>query len=314
MYETCLKLELIPIITHSGTINHPQNISFVSNFAMQLIPYGSDTMKDNPKAKPEFYDYFMLLDGYGSTSSWFRNGKIPEDKLLAIIDHHDVEDDKPKANYSDIRKTGAASSIFAEYLKDGLDTLFEKEELENIATGLFLGIMKDTDNLVKRVQPLDWAMHQYLYPLRKSSVVDDVINTKNSKEFMNLKYKALLETLYEDGTSFACVGWIPEELRGVVAEVADAMMEVENTHTAYSIGILPEIIDVSIRSDKSSYEFKRIEEKFPERKGGGGKFGAWRLVLPNQFTEESYIKPCDSNKDNLQELIYSEFKKRVCDK
>ena len=101
-------------IYYCGRISHQQNIALVKLMGIELIRCeGSIDLKT--------YDGAVFLDNQGTTAGALLNALekagVPP---LIIVDHHEPQD-RLKAQFKDIRpKIGAASSIYAQYLENGI--------------------------------------------------------------------------------------------------------------------------------------------------------------------------------------------------
>lgn len=307
LHEILVKKDLVPVITYSGSIgHHPENKLMVSKLAIPLKNY-------NDQDKPDDYDYFVFVDHSGSTSQWYQNEKIDPRKIICIVDHHE-EDSPPKSRFTDIRLVGAASSIIAEYLSQGASELFDEEELERIATGLFLGIRSDTRYLTRKATDFDARMHQYLYPNVDMDLVHSVETPKWSGKWMDCYGRAINTRETQKGITIACVGHIDEDNRGIIPQTADKLMEEEGVHTVYVIGIREDIYDVSIRTDNPTFDFDTLVKLFPEvpEKGLGGKEGSGGMQIPSQFTGGSFIRAHDpESRRKIEELVMMTFKNKL---
>lgn len=100
-------------IVYSGKISHQQNIALVRLLDINLIHYGQ-----SPDLQQ--YDGAVFVDNQGTTSEEIvqalEAAGVP---ALIVVDHHELQDCL-EAEFSDIRRTDAAATIYAEYLKQGL--------------------------------------------------------------------------------------------------------------------------------------------------------------------------------------------------
>jgi nanoRNase/pAp phosphatase (c-di-AMP/oligoRNAs hydrolase) len=303
MYEILKKHGHHPTITHAGFISHPENRQMVKKLHVPLINYTMNGHKSHhPEKYPNHYDYFFFVDHAGPNSLWYEEGKLAGKTILGIMDHHENSELKVSSLFSDRRPVGSVCSIGAEYLVDGAAELFTTSELERIATGLFFGLIKDTQSLRKGVDVLDRRMHEYLYPLANQSVIDSIERIEWEPKWMDYFGMAISSRETKHHVTVASVGCIDPHDRDVIAVTADQLLKEHGTQTVYVVGIRPDYIDVSIRTKDPDYDFRTARRQyFPEGKGGGRKgMGSFRLPRQGEADTKEY-----------EQNVLTEFKKKV---
>jgi len=293
-----------PTITHAGKLSHPQNIVMAKRLDIPLACYGQIDID------PTSFDAFVFVDHSGSTSQWYREGKIPQDSLVAIIDHHDLDAATPEGVFVDKRKVGSTSTILTEYLQQDAGD-FDDDALEKVATALLLGIRSDTHGLKRNVSELDRDMHHYLLSKANMDLVDQIEEIDWPAEWMDHYGKAIHNRESKNGVTVASVGCIETGQRDVIPTIAEHLLYEKGVHTVYVWGLRPDIIDVSIRTRDPTYDFGIIPEKFPEG-SGGGKEGAGGIQIPSPFGEESFVA-YDRHSDTIGDVIGQEFRQRLLD-
>jgi len=283
MQDVCIAKGLEATITHAGEISHPSNIVMKTRLDIKTTCYAKDALL------PENYDAFIFLDHSGGTSPWRLDGKIPDDRILAVVDHHDLERTLPDIPYVDRRRVGASATIVAEYLMQGLDkelgiTDHADPRMQRYTTALVLGIRSDTRGLTRNVTTLDDQAYTFLRPCANMPLVCHIENSKWTKTWMDLLGKAIVNRETKNGVCIAIVGNIAPSDHDVLGMIADKLMEEKGHHTVYVAGIQPDKYDVSIRTEDETLRFDKLLEILPDGTNGGGKDGAGGLQIPNTFS------------------------------
>ena len=308
VYDLAKALGYTPSITHACKLSHPQNVVMAKRLGTPLTCY-----ENNTNINPDDFDAFIFVDHSGKTSPWYREGKINDEKVIAIIDHHDNDIPTPEGIFADKRVVGATSSILAEYLQQGAQEEFYQNEkdLQKIATALLLGIRTDTKQLKRNVTPFDKDNHHYLLQYADMNLVDAVENIEWSKQWMDFYGRAIHKRKTQNGITIASVGFIPAKERDVIPMIAEQLLTERGVHTAYVWGLRPDIIDISLRTDDETYDYSKIREIFPEG-NGGGKEGAGGVQIPSPFTSESFISTKDEHgKERIEHMLDEEIEKRI---
>lgn len=298
LYRIAEQMGYEPTITHGGPLAHPQNVVFVKRLGLESM------MRQHDAIDPESFDAFAFVDHSGATSEWYREGKIPEDKLVALIDHHDLEKEPPKATFIDRRAVGAASSILAEYLQE-MD--IDDELRRQLATALVIGIRSDTSILSKNTTRFDDAMHGYLRDHADLDKVQQIERIDWPSNWMSLYGRAIRDRKRVNGVCVASVGWLDPRERDVIAMTADQLLSEQGVQTAYVVG-LHKIIDVSVRTRDPTFNFEKLAESFPEG-SSGGKEGAGGVQIENPFYE-SYVSS-DKERGEQENMVVRETYRRV---
>ncbi|PIN80744.1 hypothetical protein COV11_03470 [Candidatus Woesearchaeota archaeon CG10_big_fil_rev_8_21_14_0_10_30_7] len=299
IYELTKAMGYKPTITHQGRLSHPQNIVMARKLDIPLNCYG---INGEESLNPENFDSFIYVDHSGSNSYWHSEGKIPEDKLIGIIDHHELSEKHSDNLFIDKRKVGAVSSILAEYLKDGAQEEYfaEEEKLKKISSALFLGIRSDTRTLKRDVDILDSTMHAYLWDHVDMNLVDGIEDLDWSTEWFDRYGRAINQRKSKNGVTVASVGYIEAEERDVIPIVADQLIRERSIQTVYVFGIRPDVIDFSIRTRDPTYIFETLKEVF-EPLSAGGREGTGGMQLTNPFT--GFFSPDSKTEKTTNESI-----------
>lgn len=307
VYHLMRHMDFDPIITHGSPLAHPQNIVMSRSLKLE------DIMIPHERIDTEKIDAYIFVDHSGKTSKWYEE-VIQPDKLIAIIDHHDLDEEPPEGVFVDKRRVGAVSSMLAEYLQHGAKELFSNSELEQISTALLLGIRSDTRSLTRNATALDDEMHVYLREFANLQIVSNVENIDWPPEWMTLYGRAIENRTKQEMVTIASVGYVDRKKRDVIAMVADQLLTEQGIETVYAYGLHRDI-DISVRTRSQTYDFKILQELFPEG-NSGGKEGAGGVQIPNPFNKESFpdtfLEPqMEEQKLAQEKMIRKEIERRI---
>jgi nanoRNase/pAp phosphatase (c-di-AMP/oligoRNAs hydrolase) len=280
-------------ILYAGTISHPQNRALVRALDASLVPYSEGF---------DFSSYHaaVFVDHQGTTV-----GEIVERldaagvKLLLVVDHHEIQD-QYRFEFSDVRKTGSVSTIYAEYLRKGAIDL-DKSNRNHVvmATALMHGILTDTGSFVRATDE-DFEAAAYLSGFRDSELLQLIMSQARSKQVMDIIRRALKNRMNVENYSIAGVGYLRAEDRDAIPETVDFLLTEENVHTAIVYGIVrndknDEMLVGSLRTDKYTLnpdEFIKgaLGGDAAGRYFGGGKQSAGGFSIPVGFLSGDYAE------------------------
>jgi nanoRNase/pAp phosphatase (c-di-AMP/oligoRNAs hydrolase) len=293
-------------VNYGGSISRPENIVMAKKLGMPT--------KHTTDLDPESIDRYILFDHSGNTSELYRSGKIPDEKVLAVIDHHDLDKPDPAGSFIHKENVGSASTLLAEYLQDGASEKYDSLHLREISTALLLGVRADTRGLLK-ASPRDVAASNYLMEHANLEDIQSIENTQWDPNWLTHIGHALNHMYQDKGIVVASAGHMKKEDQEVVPEIAEMFMRTRGIHTAYVFSIQPDEIKASLRTSDPAYKFEDMNERFLPG-SGGGREGAGGLVIPNPFegnllgsTEDSFVR--GGSPETIEDLIFKEFKQRV---
>lgn len=195
------------------------------------------------------FKYLSLVD----TSTPEPTIELPADlKLLTVVDHHKMaEVDAP---FVDIRPhMGASSSIYAEYMSQGLAPLETVMGASRIATALLFGIQTDTNDF-QLATAADFAAAAYVKRFCDSDVLKRVGRRVHSASGMSLLGRALNNMVVVRDFAVAGVGYVSAGDRDAIATTSDYILQREDLDTVLVFGIVEDRIDGSLRTDSASVE------------------------------------------------------------
>ena len=130
-------------IIYNGKISHQQNIALVRLLGINLIHY-------EPGVDLKQYQGAVFIDNQGTTAEEIARAlEAAGVPTLIVVDHHEIQE-RLKPQFNDIRRTGAAATIYAKYLEQGLVEM-DKSKRDHViaATALMHGIISDTSAFIQ---------------------------------------------------------------------------------------------------------------------------------------------------------------------
>jgi nanoRNase/pAp phosphatase (c-di-AMP/oligoRNAs hydrolase) len=218
-------------IIYAGRISHRQNIALVKLLGIDLLRYDQATDLSQ-------YGGAVLVDNQGTTAvailEALRAVNVP---LVAIVDHHEPQDEI-QAEFSDIRRAGAAATIYAEYLEHGPVKL-DRSRREHLiaATALMHGILSDTGGFV-RAKAEDFHAAGFLSQFHDADLLAQVMSQARSKQVMAVILQALENRVVVENVSIAGIGYLRSDDRDAIPQATDFLLTEENVHTAMVYGIV----------------------------------------------------------------------------
>jgi len=211
---------------------------------------------------------------------------------VAVVDHH-PGDGRGQA-FTDVRtEYGACSSVIAEYFEDLDATPVPPETHESeigsryvvpstVATGLFFGILTDTNRLTEGMVPADFAASGYLSPGIDESLLDRIANPQVSAETLEIKATAIREREVEGAFAISDVGDISNV--DAIPQAADELILLEGITAAIVYGTRNGVLHLSGRSRDDRVHMGRVIEgvldDIPGGNGGGHpRMGGGQIVL-----------------------------------
>jgi nanoRNase/pAp phosphatase (c-di-AMP/oligoRNAs hydrolase) len=273
-------------IVYRGKVSHQQNIALVRLLNIPLITF-------TPAFDLSKYRGAVFLDNQGTTSNQIvqdlEEAYVP---ALIIIDHHEPQN-RIQAEYTDIRRVGAAATLLTEYLQAGLVEMDRghKEHVQ-VATALMHGIMTDTGSF-SRAREQDLLACAYLSRYRDIDLLQQILVQTRSRQVMEIIHRALTNRELGESFSIAGVGYLREEDRDVIPQTADFLLTEGNVQTAIVYGIVTgenkeEKLIGSMRTSKLTLDpdefIKGVLGK--DARGyyfGGGKLSAGGFEIPVGF-------------------------------
>lgn len=298
-------------IVYCGTISHSQNIALTRLLKLELVPY--DSTLDLKQ-----YQGAIYVDHQGTTCNALvealEAAGVP---ALIIVDHHEAQG-RLRPAFSDVRRTGATATIYAEYLESGPIKLAKANpEHVTVATALMHGLMSDTANFV-RANVEDFHAASYLSQFSDANLLSQIMSQSRSKPTMEIIHRALACRTIVANFSIAGVGYLRGENRDAIPQTADFLLSEDNVHTAIVYGIVTddngdEKLIGSLRTSKLVLDPDQfIKEVLGKDAGGrhfgGGKQSAGGFQIPIGFLTGS--GPADFS-DRKWQLFDAQIKQKL---
>ncbi|MEZ4864955.1 MAG: DHH family phosphoesterase [Caldilineaceae bacterium] len=300
-------------ILYSGRISHQQNIALVKLLGFDLTRY-------TPAVDLAAYDAAIFVDNQGTTAreivQMLEENKVPP---LMIIDHHEAQDRLQPA-FADIRRTvSATSTIYTDYLEQGLLTL-EKARKEHVAaaTALLHGIISDTSSFVF-AQPADFQAAAYLSNIRDADLLRQVMNQARSKQTMENIRRALENRMTVENYSIAGIGYLRVADRDSIPQAAEFLMSEENVHTAIVYGILAdeqgkEVLIGSMRTTKITIDPDEFIKDVFGKDATGHYFGGGRRAAGGFEIPVGFLADGGGGREEYQTLKWQVYDAQVKEK
>jgi nanoRNase/pAp phosphatase (c-di-AMP/oligoRNAs hydrolase) len=278
-------------IIYAGTLSHQENIALVKLTGLPLQRWTPQVIKTKDLST---YRGAVLIDNQGTTSHLMpllRQAKMP---IVAVIDHHSLQDDLD-AEYVDIRThTRATATILTQYIQGGLLKLDSTiNDHVKCATALMHGVRSDTGSLMQ-AQEEDFLAAAYLSRFYDAQLLKAVLQSSRSRPVMEVIERSLKNRIVQNSFSIAGVGYLRYDDRDAIPQAADFLVTEENVHTALVYGIVHdeddevEIVVGSLRTNKITLDPDEfIKEAFGHdaqgRFFGGGRSQAGGFEVPVEF-------------------------------
>jgi nanoRNase/pAp phosphatase (c-di-AMP/oligoRNAs hydrolase) len=239
----CERIGVPATIAHVRGVSHRENRALVKLLGLEMVHVTS-------AADLSRFRHLSLVDACEPEPSI----EIPSGlSLLTVVDHHrNVE---PTAPFVDLRPTyGAASSIYAEYLRDGpwhLDGAHR--DAVRAATALLFGIQTDTDDFALATAA-DFSAAAYVRPFCDTNILKHVGRRTISATAMDVLRRALEGLVVVRDFAFAGVGHVAAGDRDGIGGAADFILQREDIDTVLVYGIVGGRIDGSLRTNNPSVD------------------------------------------------------------
>jgi len=225
------RFEIALDIVYAGKISHAQNIALVKLLGIPLVAY-SESLDLSA------YDGSVFIDCQGPNSALTTKLAAAGVHPIAVIDHHEKQEQLPEAEFIDIRRTGATATIYTEYIQSGLLEL-DRNHREHLvaATALMHGLMTDTRQFIQASEE-DYRAATFLARFYDAGALLDIVTQSHPKQVMDLIQRALQNRILRESYSLAGIGYVRAEDRDAIPQAADFLLTEENIHTAIVYGIV----------------------------------------------------------------------------
>jgi nanoRNase/pAp phosphatase (c-di-AMP/oligoRNAs hydrolase) len=199
---------------------------------------------------------------------------------------------------------GSTCTIVAEYLR-AFDVEFSSESKSDtmIATGMMLGLMVDTDNLlgesVDRVRDINAFL--YLKERYDPALYARIMRYDYPTYFYECFSTSYNNKIIAEPLGIYSLGFLKEERAGAISQIADLWMRRERLHIVVVFAFVGKELVASIRTKNGGNRASEIAKiLFPDSGAGGGKTAAGATVVLNQFIDPDLLV----DEQSKQELLH----------
>jgi nanoRNase/pAp phosphatase (c-di-AMP/oligoRNAs hydrolase) len=214
-----------------------------------------------------------------------------------IIDHHPVGPSS-KAQFVDIREDyGSNSTIMTEYLRAA-----KIRPSPKLATALFYGIKKDTDNFVRGSLPNDINAFRYLYKFTNTNIIKKIESSEMTKKTLSSYQLALERLMLLKDTAFIHMGEVDNP--DILVIIADFFMRLVEATWSIVSGTYGKRLIVIFRNAGFRGDAGKTAQKLFSRWGGlgGGHKGAARTEIPLEYINDHLKDQTDLGQFVLENL------------
>jgi nanoRNase/pAp phosphatase (c-di-AMP/oligoRNAs hydrolase) len=267
-------------IQFPGQVRHQENRVFRNVLEVELVPIerGEDLTAET-----------VVLVDHNRARGFSGSEDV---RPVAVVDHH--PGDGSGESFTDVRtEYGACASVIAEYFGDLDATPVPPENHESevdanytvpsrLSTGLFYGILTDTDRLTAGTDPADFDASGYLSAGVDESLLDRIANPQVSAEVLDIKATAIRERDVQGPFAISDVGEVSNV--DAIPQAADELIRLEGVTAAIVCGVRDGVLHLSGRSrDDRVHMGRAIEavlDEIPDANGGGhARMGGGQIPL-----------------------------------
>ena len=237
----------------TGSLGHPQNYKLVELAKLTL---------HNPNAGRARGGLSCMVDTSPPLGMTNTIGVNPVSEYFFVADHHaDPEDVEENCRLRGVKRVllpfvgleVGSTSAFMAVIAAALDVLETLEPAERAAAAL--GIYTDTSALLHGATPLDFKMFEVLTRTEETQeILDELRDYRVPPEWHLYRASAFRNQEVTGTVRVAPVGFVREEHRDVIAEIASELLRVEKTSIGIAIGVTTRGVEASIRADSRLLE------------------------------------------------------------
>jgi nanoRNase/pAp phosphatase (c-di-AMP/oligoRNAs hydrolase) len=237
----------------TGSLGHPQNYKLVELSKLTL---------HHPNAGRVRGGLHCMVDTSPPLGMTNTTGVDPVSEYFFVADHHadpgDVEETCRLRNVKRVMlpfvglEVGSTSAFMA-VIAAAFDVLEKLTPAERAAAAL--GIYTDTSALLHGATPLDFKMFEVLTRTEETQeILDELRDYRVPPEWHLYRAAAFRHQEVTGTVRVAPVGFVREEHRDVIAEIASELIRVEKTSIGIAIGVTTRGVEVSLRADSRLLE------------------------------------------------------------
>lgn len=253
-----------------GRISRQENIALISLLDIELLAWGPEPIP------PDRFQGAVFVDNQGATSTLTERIEEMGIPILAVIDHH-ADQQRLKPAFMDLRTVGACAAIFASYFDRGgvMRLKGSSTAHRKLATALMYGIISDTNSMILATE-FDFMAGAMLERFYDHDILVEILHQKRNHKVMGAIQDALAQRNTYDGFCLAGIGYLREDDRDAIPQVADFLLSEQNVHTAIVYGVVTfkngsESVQGSLRSTRHAM----APDAFLKESLGQDKYGAF---------------------------------------
>ncbi|MEM6447264.1 MAG: bifunctional oligoribonuclease/PAP phosphatase NrnA [Cyanobacteria bacterium J06642_2] len=296
----CEAFEIETEAVYAGTLSHQENIALVRLTHLPCQKWNLGTKQPNDLLA---YQGAVFLDNQGTTSQITALVEKAELPVVAIVDHHSLQN-RLEAEFQDIRvDASATATIFAQYLQSGPISLDNNNSTHvNCATALMHGLRSETSQLMHAKEE-DFQAAAFLSRICDDALLGAILQSARSRRVMDIIERALKDRIIRNNFSVAGVGYLRYEDRDAIPQAADFLMTEEDVHTAVVYGIARsqedgrEMVTGSLRTNKLTLDPDEFLKKAFGQDGEGRFFGGGRSRAGGFEIDLGFLSGFNENAD-----------------
>ena len=241
-----LGAEEVRILT--GSLGHPQNRNLVARCGIVLHDPNRDRLRGG---------LHCMVDTSPPLGMLATPGVDPVKDYFFVADHHaDPDEVEENCRAKGVRRVRlpfvglpvGSTSAFMAVIAAAFDVLDELTPAEKAAAAL--GIYTDTSALLHGATPLDFKMFEVLTRAEETQeILDELRDYRVPPEWYAYRAAAFRNQEVTGAVRVAPVGFVRDEHRDVIAEIANELLRVEGTSIAITIAVTARGVEVSVRAD-----------------------------------------------------------------
>jgi len=243
---TSLGAREVRILT--GSLGHPQNRKLVDRCGLVLHDPNSGRIRTG---------LHCMVDTSPPLGMTNTIGVEPVGDYLFVADHHadpaDVEENCRSRGVKRVQLPFVgleigSTSAFVAVIAAAFGVLEKLTAAERAAVAL--GIYTDTSALLHGATALDFKMFELLTrTVETQDILDDLRDYRVPPEWNAYRGAAFRNEEVTGTVRVGPIGFVKDEHRDVIAEIANELLRVEDTAIAVAIGVTTRGVEVSIRAD-----------------------------------------------------------------
>ncbi len=267
-------------IVHGGVIGREENTEMVRLLKIDLKTF--DSLGDLGD-----YRGALFLDTQPQAKNQSAPPHVP---TLGVLDHHHLNDESVRTGapaprpppgsvtgprtYSDIRTdVGASSTLTLGYLETA-GIVPDKR----LATALLIGVMTDTDGLLRDANPADVEAYTRLLRRADLNLASLVVHTQLSREYFRFLHSAMAKSTVHGTTLICDCGEV--KTPDLLSTASDFLVDLRQVEYALAIGFKGKRAYLSLRAYPPRNDATRVLLSVvePEGKGGGHNLSAGGFI------------------------------------